>query len=97
MVGDGNRLNLVGMTGLDHRGVVIAFILESSLLAMAPLMAQTYPVHWEELTAADFTKALEEDPQQPHTYFARAESRSAMGDSAGAKADITAGRKLDGW
>ena len=50
-----------------------------------------------QLAIADFGKALEEDPQQPHTYFARAESRAAVGDSAGAQADIAAGRKIDGW
>jgi tetratricopeptide (TPR) repeat protein len=49
------------------------------------------------LAIVDFTKALEEDPQQPHTYFARAQSRFALGDNAGAKADIAAGRKIDGW
>ena len=49
------------------------------------------------LAIVDFTKALEEDPQQPHIYFARAESRSAVGDNAGAKEDIAAGRKIDGW
>jgi tetratricopeptide (TPR) repeat protein len=50
-----------------------------------------------ELAIADFTSALEEDPQEPHTYFARAESRSAVGDAAGARADIATGRKIDGW
>jgi len=50
-----------------------------------------------QLAIADFTSALEEDPQEPHTYFARAESRSAVGDVAGARADIATGRKIDGW
>ena len=50
-----------------------------------------------EMAIADFTKALVEDPQQPHTYFARAKSRNAVGDTAGAQADIAAGRKIDGW
>jgi tetratricopeptide (TPR) repeat protein len=50
-----------------------------------------------QLAIADFGRALDEDPQRPHTYFARAESRAAMGDSAGARADISAGRKIDGW
>lgn len=50
-----------------------------------------------QLAIADFGKAIEEDPQQPHTYYARAESRAALGDSAGAREDITAGRKIDGW
>ena len=45
---------------------------------------------------ADFDKALEEDPQQPHTYYARAESKAAAGDKAGAAADVAAGHKLDG-
>lgn len=49
------------------------------------------------LAIADFDKAVAEDPQQPHTYYARAESRAALGDSAGAQADITAGRKIDGF
>ena len=60
--------------------------------------ASTYQQIGEhQLAIADFDKALEEDPQQPHTYFARAESKSALGDSAGARADIAAGRKIDGW
>ena len=60
--------------------------------------AATYQVIGEhQLAIADFSKALEEDPQEPHTYYARAESRSAVGDSAGARADIAAGRKIDGW
>jgi tetratricopeptide (TPR) repeat protein len=50
-----------------------------------------------ELAIADFGRALDEDPQSPHTYFARAESRAAVGDSAGARTDISAGRKIDGW
>jgi len=44
---------------------------------------------------ADFGKALEEDPQQPHIYYARAASEAAIGDTAGAKADIAIGQKID--
>lgn len=60
--------------------------------------AATYQQMGEhQLAIADFGRALEEDPQSPHSYFARAESRAAVGDSAGARADISAGRKIDGW
>jgi tetratricopeptide (TPR) repeat protein len=60
--------------------------------------ASTYQQLGEhQLAIDDFTKALDEDPQEPHIYFARAKSRSALGDSAGARADIAAGRKIDGW
>lgn len=60
--------------------------------------AATYQQMGEhQLAIADFGRALDEDPQRPHTYFARAESRAAVGDSAGARADISAGRKIDGW
>jgi tetratricopeptide (TPR) repeat protein len=45
----------------------------------------------------DFTNAIQADPQQPHIYFARALSESAVGDSAAARQDIAAGRKIDGW
>lgn len=50
-----------------------------------------------KLAVADFDKALQEDPQQPHIFYARAQSRAALGDSAGAQADILAGRKIDGF
>jgi len=50
-----------------------------------------------QLAIADFSKALEEDPQEPHIYYARAESKAAVGDNAGAQADIAVGRKIDGW
>jgi Flp pilus assembly protein TadD len=44
---------------------------------------------------ADFDKAIEEDAFEPHIYYARAASRAALGDQAGAKADFIAGRKID--
>jgi tetratricopeptide (TPR) repeat protein len=50
-----------------------------------------------KLALADFDKAIAEDPQQPHIYYARAQSRAALGDSAGAQADLLAGRKIDGF
>jgi tetratricopeptide (TPR) repeat protein len=60
--------------------------------------ASTYQQLGEHgLAIADFDRAIEEDAQEPHIYFARAESKSAVGDSAGAQADIRAGRKIDGW
>ena len=46
---------------------------------------------------ADFDKAIEEDPMQPHIHYARAESRAAVGDRAGAEADIAIGHKIDGY
>jgi tetratricopeptide (TPR) repeat protein len=46
---------------------------------------------------ADFDQALALAPDQPHTYFARAQSRAAIGDLNGAQNDIRAGRKIDGW
>jgi hypothetical protein len=46
---------------------------------------------------ADFDKALDEDPQQPHIHYARAASRAAVGDHAGAAADIAIGHKIDGY
>jgi tetratricopeptide (TPR) repeat protein len=46
---------------------------------------------------ADFNQAVALSPDQPHTYFARAESRAALGDVKGAQEDIRAGRKIDGW
>jgi tetratricopeptide (TPR) repeat protein len=60
--------------------------------------AATYQLLGEhELAIADFNKAVAFDPQQPHLYFARAESKAAVGDTAGAQEDIRTGRKLDGW
>jgi len=49
------------------------------------------------LALADLDKAVEYSPDQPHLYFARAQSRAALGDAAGAKSDIQTGRKIDGW
>ena len=60
--------------------------------------ASTYQKLGEhKLAVADFSLALAEDPQEPHIYYARAQSRAALGDSAGAQADFLAGRKLDGF
>ncbi|MDP9114462.1 MAG: tetratricopeptide repeat protein [Acidobacteriota bacterium] len=60
--------------------------------------ASTYQKLGEHKSAvADFDKALAEDPQEPHIYYARAQSRAALGDSAGAQADLLAGRKIDGF
>ncbi len=49
------------------------------------------------LALADFDRAMEYGPDEPHLFFARAESRAALGDVRGAREDIQAGRKLDGW
>jgi tetratricopeptide (TPR) repeat protein len=46
---------------------------------------------------ADFDQALALAPDQPHTYYARAQSRAAIGDVKGAQEDIRTGRKIDGW
>ncbi len=60
--------------------------------------ASTYQQLGEhKLAVADFDQAMAEDPQEPHIYYARAQSRAALGDSAGAQADILAGRKIDGY
>jgi len=60
--------------------------------------ASTYQRLGEHARAiADFNKALEEDPNQPHIYYARAASRAAVGDTAGAKADIATGQKIDNF
>jgi tetratricopeptide (TPR) repeat protein len=60
--------------------------------------ASTYQqIDQHKLAVADFDNALYIDPQQPHIYFARALSKAALGDAAGAKRDIETGRKLDGW
>jgi tetratricopeptide (TPR) repeat protein len=46
---------------------------------------------------ADYDQALAISPSAPHTYFARAQSKAALGDSKGAQEDIQVGRKIDGW
>jgi len=48
------------------------------------------------LAIADFDQAIEFAPDQPQAYFARAESRRAIGDKAGADKDHVTGRILDG-
>jgi tetratricopeptide (TPR) repeat protein len=45
---------------------------------------------------ADFDQVIAFDPGSPAGYFARAESRRAVGDLAGAKADHLLGRTIDG-
>jgi tetratricopeptide (TPR) repeat protein len=60
--------------------------------------ASTYQqLNQHKLAVADFDHAVEFAPDQPHTYFARAQSRAATGDVAGARADIQFGRKIEGW
>ena len=60
--------------------------------------ASTYQLlNQHKLAVADFDQALGFAPDQPHTYFARAQSKAAMGDIEGAKEDISVGRKIDGW
>jgi lipoprotein NlpI len=60
--------------------------------------ASTYQLVGEhKLAIADFDQAVALSPDQPHTYFARAESRMAVGDNLGAREDIRIGRKIDGW
>lgn len=44
----------------------------------------------------DFTQAISWDPDKPQTYFARAESERAVGETAQADADHLQGRILDG-
>lgn len=51
----------------------------------------------QDLAIADFTSAITIDPSEPHIYFARAQSKAATGDARGARDDIAAGRKIDGW
>ena len=46
---------------------------------------------------ADFDQAVALAPDQPHTYFARAQSKVATGDAKGAREDIRVGRRIDGW
>jgi tetratricopeptide (TPR) repeat protein len=50
-----------------------------------------------KLAVADFDEAVGFAPDQSHCYFARAQSRAATGDLAGAKQDIEVGRKMEGW
>jgi tetratricopeptide (TPR) repeat protein len=60
--------------------------------------ASTYQTMGEhKLAIADFTSALIYRPEEPHIYFARAQEKAALGDSNGAREDIAAGRKIDGW
>ena len=60
--------------------------------------ATTYQLmNRHQLAIADFDNAIYYDPQQPHVYYARALSKAALGDAPGAKTDIEAGRKIDGW
>ncbi len=44
----------------------------------------------------DFTQAIALDPDKPQTYFARAESERALGQTAEAERDHLQGRTLDG-
>jgi tetratricopeptide (TPR) repeat protein len=46
---------------------------------------------------ADYDQALILFPDQPHLYFARAQSEAALGDTKRAQEDIRIGRKIDGW
>ena len=48
------------------------------------------------LAIADFTRVIEMIPDLGHAFFARAESRRAIGDLAGAQRDHRQGRILDG-
>jgi len=48
------------------------------------------------LAIADFDRVIEFKPDEAPGYFARAESRRAIGDERGAKADHLRGRILDG-
>jgi tetratricopeptide (TPR) repeat protein len=60
--------------------------------------ASTYQMlNQHKLAVADFDQAVGFVPDQAHTYFARAQSRAAMGDTTGAKEDIQTGRKIEGW
>lgn len=45
---------------------------------------------------ADFDQTIAFAPDQAHAYFARSESRLAVGDTKGAQADHVQGRYLDG-
>ena len=60
--------------------------------------ASTYQrLNQHKLAVADFDQAVGFVPDQAHTYFARAQSKAAIGDTAGAKEDIQTGRKIEGW
>src|SRR6266853_4990778 len=60
--------------------------------------ASTYQMlNQHKLAVADFDQAVGFAPDQPHAYFARAQSRAATGDLAGAKRDIEVARKMEGW
>ncbi|PYT14727.1 MAG: hypothetical protein DMG59_16270 [Acidobacteria bacterium] len=59
--------------------------------------AATYQILGEHRKAvADFDQVIAFRPDGPPAYFARAESRRAMGDIQGAKQDHQRGRVLDG-
>jgi tetratricopeptide (TPR) repeat protein len=45
----------------------------------------------------DLNQAIEYSPDQPALYFARAESRAALGDKKAAAEDVRKGRQIDGW
>lgn len=49
-----------------------------------------------ELAIADFTRVIEIIPDLPTAFFARAQSRRALGDEKGAHQDNLEGRLLDG-
>ena len=85
----------------DPRGAIEDF---TKAIALEPNLdnyfqrASTYQKLGDHKSAvADFDKALAEDPQEPHIYYARAQSRAALGDNAGAQADLLVGRKIDGF
>jgi tetratricopeptide (TPR) repeat protein len=57
----------------------------------------TYQLTGEHRRAIDdFTQVIEMIPDMGHAYFARAESRRAIGDAEGARKDHLQGRILDG-
>ena len=60
--------------------------------------AATYQLlNQHQAAIADLDHVVEFAPDQPPIYFARARSKTANGDIAGAKADFLRGRQLDGW
>lgn len=60
--------------------------------------ASTYQLlNQHKLAVVDFDQAVGFMPDQAHAYFARAQSKAAIGDTAGAKEDIQIGRKIEGW
>lgn len=60
--------------------------------------AATYQMlNQHALAIADLDRVLEFAPDQPPIYFARSRSKTASGDTAGAKVDFQRGRQLDGW